>query len=1232
MTRKSSKIELLGAHNASAKPPSIVANNMGNSKPSLVPDSGAIDVEAAIALLQELKKNASPEDLVALHKALLPTKEVEQVQSPTVSESEEAFGNRASLSRRRSVLPPGLATRGGAQQDILRRPLPLTPKQPVPVYPKMSRPQSEQDLGGWALATEDARQHRFAALDLAEDASNASRAVTPSQMAYSHIGALKLGSLHITNGRASPDPSVALSITERTSSLDLQDGYMTASEGRPSIDMPRVSTDSNVPIRERILNSARASQNSLTSVRAARASEKDARVLSNKSSRLNLERGADSSDDEYQSPRSISAGQPRLQHRASSIAQDYISDCDLNQSPFVQAKDLREKPSSEKASSWRGHKDARASRLEIVADLEDAPADKATGGTQEALRELNNATSRASLCPLPQAQPSQCLSSNVNSLSPDKQRPHSVAKTDSGYNSETSLQSLTKQAIARSQREGGDDLLLGPPKQSVVNTIVEDAENEEDNNLYTFEEMIASERSSVDAHTLSSEPRTCMSEPRKLMSKHSLLQVIRPNLSMKRSSMPVMGSVPTRPSTDSIPTIASTQSSPAQAASIERTSPKMQKKLQKTRPVSYQAMPALVTVQSVQDIKVESIPVVPEATSVNFSRRLIQAPAMGHLERTYASVSHTESEALRESPTDYDVLIRFPSISSQASKPEKRGSRRSRSRSRKSRVISAEVEKSASERSGRFAAFRSRSRSKSQKRASTDSQIYTEHDALPVFTDFGTVAESLGSSPYDIATTCRPSVDVPGGRIQFHPYQIGNALARTKSGLGMNEQAATELARMRSQDRVEDMQYPAVHSRSVHGQHNDQHHRHTRQRSHSPAAARSAPPARPGLPNRPHSMYAESIPPIPDLPCEAAPRSPERLERTILHRSQTMPAPTPIVTHAPISTRPSHNLSPSPERTPVTEGEAAGNSPTHEAMHLGWPGWETQARLWRERRLLLPDVEVAQTSPAKRPEIVVSRYVTPLTAELAVRNDIVPTALLDAVDFTPIKPQEEPRPAKSDVPRFASAPPSKTDNFSTATPHVSTTAYAVDENESPKANLSRPQSATPSDNGTFRSAKSDTSPASPSAPAPTPLRKSLYHPYRKADGTETARSASPAYFTTKPSTPFSSPAASPAPRPGSKLPTNGHIVEQLRRSLEKMDTQNNATPPEACDGSRSRERPAIVDRYSGGLGYEWERGAGFGGSAGTRARDDRASRKSLKLSEDWGVDLSDVPVFLMRVE
>ncbi|KAH0147067.1 hypothetical protein KCU86_g22671, partial [Aureobasidium melanogenum] len=45
---------------------------------TIAADNSDVDVAAAIALLQELKKRASPEDLILLHKALLPTKNVER--------------------------------------------------------------------------------------------------------------------------------------------------------------------------------------------------------------------------------------------------------------------------------------------------------------------------------------------------------------------------------------------------------------------------------------------------------------------------------------------------------------------------------------------------------------------------------------------------------------------------------------------------------------------------------------------------------------------------------------------------------------------------------------------------------------------------------------------------------------------------------------------------------------------------------------------------------------------------------------------------------------------------------------------------------------------------------------------------------------------------------------------------------------------------------------------------
>jgi hypothetical protein len=56
--------------------------------------------------------------------------------------------------------------------------------------------------------------------------------------------------------------------------------------------------------------------------------------------------------------------------------------------------------------------------------------------------------------------------------------------------------------------------------------------------------------------------------------------------------------------------------------------------------------------------------------------------------------------------------------------------------------------------------------------------------------------------------------------------------------------------------------------------------------------------------------------------------------------------------------------------------------------------------------------------------------------------------------------------------------------------------------------------------------------------------------------------------------------------------------------------------------------PPDFGRYSGGLQYGYERGKGFGGSAGTRTVSGRAQgeRKGVELSTEFGVDLSDVPI------
>lgn len=61
------------------------------------------------------------------------------------------------------------------------------------------------------------------------------------------------------------------------------------------------------------------------------------------------------------------------------------------------------------------------------------------------------------------------------------------------------------------------------------------------------------------------------------------------------------------------------------------------------------------------------------------------------------------------------------------------------------------------------------------------------------------------------------------------------------------------------------------------------------------------------------------------------------------------------------------------------------------------------------------------------------------------------------------------------------------------------------------------------------------------------------------------------------------------------------------------------------------DRPSVppdFGRYSGGLQYGYEKGKGFGGSAGTRTVSGRAQgeRKGVPLSTEFGIDLSDVPI------
>ncbi|KAF7452061.1 hypothetical protein A1F99_038380 [Pyrenophora tritici-repentis] len=95
-------------------------------------------------------------------------------------------------------------------------------------------------------------------------------------------------------------------------------------------------------------------------------------------------------------------------------------------------------------------------------------------------------------------------------------------------------------------------------------------------------------------------------------------------------------------------------------------------------------------------------------------------------------------------------------------------------------------------------------------------------------------------------------------------------------------------------------------------------------------------------------------------------------------------------------------------------------------------------------------------------------------------------------------------------------------------------------------------------------------------------------------------------------------------------PQGGH---QRRKSTgEVLRSKKAIVNVSASPNPQAMGDIASWGRFSGGLQYNYEgRGAGVGGSAGTRQLHSYASVKSLHYKHQYGVDLSDVPIMLQRV-
>jgi hypothetical protein len=173
-----------------------------------------VDVEAAIRLLQEVKKSASPEDLAAIREALEPTTDAMMDATTDAATSTTSSGvsrrtsgvssSLSSLMRRRSMVQtPGVATRSSPVDNRRTWNSWRTPQLNAEQEAKWRTPAKQTSVGNLAVP------------DLAEDA----RAQTPGSLDYSHLGTYRPGTLMVTNGPPSPAAS-SVHISRHNSSMD----------------------------------------------------------------------------------------------------------------------------------------------------------------------------------------------------------------------------------------------------------------------------------------------------------------------------------------------------------------------------------------------------------------------------------------------------------------------------------------------------------------------------------------------------------------------------------------------------------------------------------------------------------------------------------------------------------------------------------------------------------------------------------------------------------------------------------------------------------------------------------------------------------------------------------------------------------------------------------------------------------------------------------------------------
>ncbi|KAF2684955.1 hypothetical protein K458DRAFT_29004 [Lentithecium fluviatile CBS 122367] len=712
--------------------------SLPSSKVSLVSNSQTVDLETAIKIVQEVKRNASPEDLAALQHAL---QSPAQCPSPRQSPNPEPSLNRrtsllhrstSSLLRRRSLgTTPGVATRHSPVEGIRR------------TWNSWKTPKVDaQEEAKWHVEMMGkSPRTRLAALDLAEEhrGSPTPRAQTPGEMEYSHLGSLKLGSLRVTNGAASPAPSTRHG--RRRSNSNLYEGdYFAPHELHDSPIMMK-------PVKRRGHGRSKSTVEPPTPPLYRRSVLSDQARRAKTISRCDSPQKAPSHsllffDD--------SEPEPVRRLRVMNKSADTLAD--------TLAKDCSEGPTNGQSQGLE-HQDES-----FVSDYDES-------FREEAFRLLNGTIFKEPI-PMVEQTDAEMQPSHVTETSNDRPKTPKRAfnrppptKADSGYSSGGSFRLVQQECL----KEGTVPTLSKKASAAADAPRSGSSDSDDASSLYTFEQMLHLSGAQT------AQPPVTASEDIALSLSSTHVQYG----TVSQTQNPITHIIDVRSLEYGPPK--SPVSVVSQFSADSKTS--TARRLQKRRP-SIQELPV---VQSCELIPKANVPSVPADVRNKFVRRLSETPGMDCLTRTYPSKDHLGDESNTATASFPAISIRFPSP---PPSPEPRGRHHQRSATERPKS----PRPSGLRRS--LSLFRSKSKAKEEEKEMERRQ---EKNASPNLLEFGTIATSLGRSPYDAAMvpTRHKSVTSP-----THPHQLGEAMPRARSMVNMDAETAAEFARMRSKDRA----------------------------------------------------------------------------------------------------------------------------------------------------------------------------------------------------------------------------------------------------------------------------------------------------------------------------------------------------------------------------------------------------------------------------------------------